>query len=445
MKTHVVTLGCPKNLVDSEAAIAVLKRAGHAVIDDPGDADVLMVAACSFLDSSWGDTVDEVKRLAEYKKAGADKRLVLMGCLPKHRDEDLEEALPWVDYFLPAGAHSLLPELVESWREKRNGGPKTIDGTTADRFASFESRELLTPPHTAYVKIAEGCSHRCSFCAIPVIRGDQSARAVRSVVAEVAGMVERGVQEVTLLAQDLTSYRHDGRDFVDLIDKIVETGIRWVRLLYVHPAGLRIEHVERLFAHPSVVRYLEMPIQHASTRMLKRMRRRHDRAHLEKLLTGIRSDFPDAVLRSEVIVGFPGETDDDFDELKAFIEDFEFESLGIFAYSPQPGTEAASFGDAVAEPLIRHRVDELTSVQEAVSFAVISRRCGDVYKVLIDREVEGDEGVFDGCQFAGRFYGQALEVDGEVYLPAEGLRVGDFVDARITETGIFDLKGELVI
>jgi ribosomal protein S12 methylthiotransferase len=442
MKVYVVTMGCPKNLVDSEAAVTVLKRAGCDLTADPAEAGLLMVGACSFLESSWRETVDEVRRLAGHKREG--NRLVLMGCLPRHRNEDLGETLPWVDHFLPTGAHGLLPGLLRSWEKKRNGEPRMLDGSRVDRFMGFEDRELLTPPHTAYVKIAEGCDRRCSFCAIPAIRGRQIVRPVRSVVAEVARMVERGVREVTLLAQDVASYRDNGRDFLDLVDGIVETGIQWIRVLYVHPAGLRIEHVERMFAHPSVVRYVELPIQHVSTRLLKRMRRSHGRAHLESLLAGIRSKFADAVIRSEVIVGFPGETDDDFEELKEFVEEFEFESLGVFPYSREPGTEAASYDDAVPAPIIRHRVEELVSAQEAVSFGVCSRRVGDVYAVLVDREIGADERVFAGCGFAGRFYGQAPEVDGEVYLQADGLRVGDFVDARITETGVFDLKGELV-
>ena len=444
MKAHVVTLGCPKNLVDSEAAVTVLKSAGCAITGDPGEADFLLVGACSFLDASWQETVEEVVRLAEYKKNRPETRLVLMGCLPKHRDEDLEDTLPCVDYFLPSGAHGLLSGLIDLWREKRSGESKIIDASSADRFEAYEARELLTPRHTAYVKIAEGCNRRCSFCAIPVIRGRQITRPAGSIVLEVNHMVEGGVKEITLLAQDVASYRNGGNSLGDLVDAIVETGIKWVRIFYLHPAGLSIENVDRLFAHPSVVRYLEIPVQHASTRLLERMRRSHDKNHVERLLTAIRSNYPDAVIRSEVIVGFPGETDDEFDELKALVEEFEFESLGIFPYSREPGTEAASFGDMVPESIVRQRVEELSSLQEAISFGTHARRIGEVFDVLIDREVEVDEGVFDGCRLAGRFYGQALSVDGEVYLQADGLCPGEFVRTRITDAGIFDLKGELV-
>lgn len=439
-------MGCPKNLVDSEAATTMLKRAGCSFTDDPREAELLIVSACSFLGSAWRETVDEVERLSEHKRRGAGRWLVLMGCLPRHSGENLESSLPGVDFFLPAGAHGLLPELVATWTSKRNGTPRTADATDVDRFAGFEDRELLTPPHTAYVKVAEGCNRACSFCAIPTIKGRQVTRPLRSVLAEVGGLVERGVREVTLLSQDLASYDDDGRRYVDLVDAIAGTGIPWIRLLYLHPAGLRVDDVRRLFEHPSVVRYLDIPIQHASTRVLGRMRRSHDRAYLERLISAIRSDYPEVVLRSEVVVGFPGETDEEFDELLTFVREFEFDSLGVFPYSREPGTAAADFGDALPEAVVKGRAEELASAQEAVSFGIQSGRLGKVYKVLVDRKLNRNEGVFGGCRFAGRYYGQALDVDGEVYLRRSGgdIRVGEFVSVRITETGIFDLKGELL-
>lgn len=443
MKAHVVTLGCPKNLVDSEAAVTRLRGAGCEITDDPAGADLLLVAACSFLESSWRETTDEIARLAEYKKSNDGARLILMGCLPRHRDENLEKTLPWVDHFLPTGAQERLEALVDLWR-RRETAPRTINGTGTDRFAGFENRVLLTPRHTAYVKIAEGCDRRCTFCAIPIIRGPQSTRPVSSVVEEVAGMVERGVREVTLLAQDVASYRNGGDDLGSLVEAIDSTGIDWIRIFYLHPAGLDLNTVERLFSVPAVVRYLEIPVQHASNGVLKRMGRSHDRGHVEGLVGSVRARYPGVVIRSEVIVGFPGETEDDFEELKEMVEELEFESLGVFPYSREPGTAAAALDGVLPEPIVRERVEELTSVQEAISFSANSSRIGEVYEVLVDRELDAQEGAIDGCSTAGRFYGQAPEIDGEVFIRGEGVVVGDFIETKITESGIFDLVGELV-
>jgi ribosomal protein S12 methylthiotransferase len=440
VKAHLVTLGCPKNLVDSEAATSILRQSGCEVTDDPARADVLMVSACSFLESAWNETVEETRRLARYKRAGG-KRLVLMGCLPRHRNLDLERELPWVDHFLPTGAHANLAAMVEAWGRERPV-PRVLERGELDRFAGFETREILTPSHAAYVKVAEGCNRRCTFCAIPAIRGRQVSRSVDSIAREVDGLVARGVREVTLLAQDIVSYRDGNARFADLVDRVVQTGVEWVRIFYVHPAGLGVEHLAPVFAHASVCRYLEMPVQHSSSRLLERMRRSYDRAHLERLLHGIREAFPDAVIRSEVIVGFPGERDEDFEDLKAFIGDFTFDSLGVFTYSPEPGTEAASYPDAVAASVARERAAELASLQEAFSFGARARFRGRILRVLVDRPLDAAEGT-QGAGFAGRFYGQAPEIDGEVFL-AGPARAGEFVEARVTETDVFDLRADVL-
>ncbi len=442
MKAYIVTLGCPKNLVDSEATLTVLRGSGCEITRDPADADVLLVGACSFLDASWQETVDETRRLARFKRGSRRRRLLLMGCLPRHRQEDLEASLPWVDHFLPTGAHSLLPGLIASWRTSGSVA-RTLALGDADRFAAFETRELLTPGHTAYVKVAEGCNRKCTFCAIPLIRGRQVSRSADSIVREVEGLVARGVREVTLLAQDIVSYRDGTVRFPDLVDRLVATGAEWVRIFYVHPAGVTVDHIARLFEHPSVCRYLEMPVQHASTRLLEMMKRSYDRPHLERLLRGIRDAFPDVVIRSEVITGYPGETGEEFEELKNFVSDFAFDSLGVFPYSPEPGTEAAAGAGPGNSVLAAERAEELAAVQEAVSFGARARFHGQRLRVLVDRAVELGEGGYDGCAWAGRFYGQALEIDGEVYVEGDSAP-GEFVDVHVTDTDVCDLRGEIV-
>ncbi|HEX6790281.1 MAG TPA: 30S ribosomal protein S12 methylthiotransferase RimO [Candidatus Krumholzibacteria bacterium] len=444
MKAYIVTLGCPKNLVDSEATASVLRRSGCDVTADPASADVLLVGACSFLDSSWRETVEETRRLSRYKRGARRKRLVLMGCLPRHRAGNLEAELPWVDHFLPTGAHARLTEMLSAW-ETDTPLARTLALGDADRFAEFETRELLTPSHAAYVKVAEGCNRKCTFCAIPLIRGRQVSRGADSIVREVDGLVARGVREVTLLAQDIVSYRDGSTRFPDLVNRIAATGVEWVRIFYVHPAGLELRHIEPLFAHPSVCRYLEMPVQHSSTRLLERMQRSYDRAHIEGLMREIRGAFPDVVIRSEVIVGFPGETDAEFDDLKEFLGEFAFDSLGVFPYSPEPGTRAPDLDGQLHPDLIRDRASEVTELQEALSFAARARFAGQSLRVLVERELEaGEAGVMGpGAAWAGRFYGQAPEIDGEVFVTGEA-RVGDFADVRVTETDVFDLCGEVI-
>ena len=437
MKVHLVTLGCPKNLVDSEATLSLLRRSGCESASDPAGADVLVVNACSFLDSAWQETVEETRRLARFKRGS--KRLVLMGCLPKHRGEDLEASLPWVDHFLPTGAHARLPEMVAAWQAS-SPVVRTLTRGEDSRFAAFEDRELLTPSHTAYVKVAEGCNRKCTFCAIPTIRGRQESRSADSIVREVDHLVAHGTREVTLLAQDIVSYRDPaGTRFHQVVDRLAKTGIEWIRIFYIHPAGLDVDYIARLFEHPQVCRYLEMPIQHSSTRLLEAMQRSYTREHVEGLVTDIRNAFPDAVIRSEVIVGFPGETDDEFEDVKAFVRDFAFDSLGVFPYSPEPGTKAAAFADAIPKAIISDRTSELASIQEAASFAARARFREQTLRVLIDRETEGRT----GPRFAGRFYGQALEIDGEVYVTGDA-RVGEFVDARVKDSDVFDLYARVV-
>jgi len=444
MKAYITTLGCPKNLVDTEATVSLLLGEGCTLTNNPDNAELMIVSACSFLEASWQETVEEVQRLASIKADDRSKKLVLMGCLPKHHKEDWRAGLQEVDQFVPAGEHARLPAIVRALRQSGDTGGRTLVEENAGRpdpFAGFESRTLLTPRHTAYVKIAEGCSRRCSFCAIPKIRGRMVSRTVGSIVAEIEGLRDRGVREVSLLAQDITSYYAEGRRFADLVSAIAATGIDWIRIFYVHPGSLTLDLARRLFDHPTVCRYLESPIQHASDRILKRMRRPYSRARIEKLFAGIHRDFPDVRIRSEVIVGFPGESDDDFDELKRFVERMEFASLGIFTYSPESNTAAATLDDEVHDAVKAERAAELADLQSAITFGLHSAERGVVHRVLVDRLREAVDR--DDFAYAGRYYGQALEVDGEVLLKGNRLPIGEFVDARITDGDVFDLRGEV--
>lgn len=445
MKTYVVSLGCPKNTVDTEASLGFLHRAGATFTEDPENADVLIVSACSFLDTAWMETVEEVERLAELKTRGRPKKLIVMGCLPLHRQDDWRESLPQVDHFLPAGGHSMLPTILESMKAGKTAGVD-IPAAAVDQFAGFENRVRLTPQHTAYVKIAEGCGRPCAFCAIPTIRGTMASRPIESIVREVEGLRQEGVKEVSLLAQDITSYVDRGKRFPDLVDAVARTGIEWIRVFYVHPGSLSLEIARRLFEHPAVCRYLESPIQHSSDRLLDRMGRHYTRRHLEDVFGAIRNDFTDVVIRSEVIVGYPGETDEDFEGLKDFVSGIGFASLGVFPFSPEPGTPAAEM-DGMVHPAVRQeRAEELIDIQKSVSFGFLSDQKGSRRKILVDRRItdSGVPGAYPGCAFAGRYYGQAFEIDGEVYVRGDGAAVGEFIDVRITDADAFDMEAEVL-
>ncbi len=445
MKTYVVSLGCPKNTVDTEASLGFLHRAGATFTEDPEDADVLIVSACSFLDTAWTETVEEVERLAELKNRGRPKKLILMGCLPLHRQDRWRESLPHVDHFIPAGGHSMLPTILESMKSEKIAGAD-VPAAAIDQFAGFENRVRITPLHTAYVKIAEGCGRPCAFCAIPTIRGKMASRSIDSIVREVEGLRQEGVKEVSLLAQDITSFHDRGKRFPDLVDAVVGTGVEWIRVFYVHPGSLSLDIARRLFEHPAVCRYLESPIQHSSDHLLDRMGRHYTRRHLEDVFGAIRNDFADVVIRSEVIVGFPGETEEDFEGLKDFVSGIGFASLGVFPFSPEPGTPAATMDGMVHQALGQERAEELIDIQKSVSFGFLSDQKGSCHKILVDRRVNDSEipGAYPGCDFAGRYYGQAFEIDGEVYIKGEGVEVGEFIDARITDADAFDMEAEVL-
>lgn len=444
MKAYLVTLGCPKNTVDSEAAVAILEKAGCTMTADPDSAEVVFVNGCSFLEASWRETVEETRRLSRLMKGDGKKKLVLMGCLPVHRQMDLGSVLPWVDHFLPSGAQAELPRLIDRLKGGGCGIQRMVPVARRDPFAGYEDRRLLTPNHTAYVKIAEGCDRSCTFCAIPDIRGPLICRTSSSILREVEGLISRGVKEVTLIAQDILAYRSGGKKFPDLVDDIAGTGIEWIRIFYTHPASLTMDIVRRLFEHDAVCRYLEMPVQHASDRILERMGRSHNVERMEKLLSGLYAEYPDVVVRSEVLVGFPGETEEDFERLKEFVATARFASLGVFPFSPEPGTMAASSGSRVPDDLIAQRVAEIASLQEAVSFGFHAAFAGKILRILVDRKLADEEGIFEGCRYAGRFYGQAYEIDGEVYLSGGDVSPGNWITARIVDTDIHDLKGEIV-
>lgn len=457
-RVYLDSLGCAKNLVDSEAALGLLGEAGGwERCATPEDADVLVVNTCGFLDAAREESVERILELASLKGRARPRLLAVLGCLVARAAGELEETIPEVDVWLPAGEHGRLPQaLAERWENL----PAAASRSATDRsgsgrapigaFAGFGSRVLLTPPHTAYLKISEGCSNACTFCSIPLMRGLQRSRPIDDIVAEAQRLAARGVREVHLVAQDLTHYGFDlpvRRDLLDLVGALAEVeGLEWIRLLYAHPAHLSGRLQRGLFRVPKVTRYLDMPIQHVSARLLAAMHRSHSPRRLRDQVDWLRANVPGIALRSTVLVGFPGETERDFAALVRFLEEVRYDRLGVFTYSREPGTAAYELERRPRASTAMRRMQIVTELQMHVAGERAAARIGTRTRVLIDAPVGGDESpLAAGAVVQGRSEAEALDIDGSIYveagdLPPEALVPGRFVDVEILDACVHDLR-----
>jgi ribosomal protein S12 methylthiotransferase len=442
-RVHFVTLGCPKNQVDSEIMLGVLARSGHELVLDPDAADVLVVNTCSFIQAAKEESIDAILDLARAKAAAPGSRLVVTGCLAQRYADDLRDALPEVDVFLGTGDLLRIAEAVEA---PPAPGPVLYRGAQH----VLPERELLSRVRTgawwtAYVKVSEGCDHTCSFCIIPKIRGRHESRALDDVLAEASGLAADGVLELNLIAQDLTAYGRDRRDGTSLavLLRALATRVptlRWIRLLYAYPSSVTDELLEVMAGEPAVCRYLDMPLQHISDRMLRAMRRERSGAAVRALLTRIRAAVPGIALRSSFIVGFPGETEADVDELCAFLDETELDNVGVFTYSREEGTAAAELADHVPERVKTERRRRVMAVQARVATRRAAACVGRPVEVLVERaESRG--------RIVGRTAAQAPAIDGVVRLSAPSgaprPAPGDLVAAQVTGAEGYDLLAEL--
>src|SRR3954462_2456110 len=418
MKLGFITLGCDKNTVDSERYLAQLADRGAEYTDDLADAEVIVINTCGFIDAAKKESLDSIVQAGELKLSGACRAVVAVGCMVQRHKGELEEALPEVDLFLGTSEiDRLLPEL-----EAR--------GLIDDQPAVHPGVRLFTGdvPHIRYLKVSEGCDHGCAFCAIPLMRGKHRSFALDEVVRDAQLLEAQGAREVNLVAQDLAHYGRDLRDGIqlpELLETLVhETSIPWIRLLYLYSAGLTPRLLEVMAREPRILPYLDMPMQHASDAVLARMRRPERQRTIRDRVRTIREVVPDIAIRTTCIVGFPGETDDDFSQLMAFVEEIQFERVGAFTYSPQEGTRAADMRDDVPESVKRERLERLMELQRQVTAERYERFVGRTARTMIDR-------VFDG-EAQGRTVWQADDVDGIAYVQgAEDLAPGTIVDAVI--------------
>ncbi|MDR1619778.1 MAG: 30S ribosomal protein S12 methylthiotransferase RimO [Clostridiales bacterium] len=424
-RVGVVSLGCSKNRVDTEYMLGLLREAGFALVTAPADADILIVNTCGFIEAARQESIGAILEYAAYKKTGKCKTLVVTGCLVERYREALKGELPEADILLGVREYVKLPGLLK--------------GQDAFVPARLGTRVLTTPPFSAYLRVADGCDNRCAYCAIPQIRGPMVSVPMPALVDEAQRLAEDGVTELTLIAQDTSGYGMDlyGKPgLTELMRRL--TGIarlRWLRVLYTCPDLVTPALIEAMAANEKICDYLDMPLQHISDKTLRAMNRRGDRAHIESVLAYIRRYAPDFIVRTTMLVGFPGETEKDFDELMAFIEEYPFDRLGAFAFSPEEGTPAARMPDQVPDDVKADRLNRLLLKQRRVAKRQNQKRLRQELTVLVER-VDGE---FALC----RSYAEAPEADGFIILPrAAHLRPGVYTRCRIVKAAAYDLFGE---
>jgi ribosomal protein S12 methylthiotransferase len=407
-KVYLLTLGCPKNQVDSEVMIGLLAGEGHELVLDPAAADVLVVNTCSFIEPAKVESIDAILDCARLKAARAGRRLVVTGCLAQRYADELRRELPEVDVFVGTGELAAITTAVTV--PPQPGTPLVYVGAGHTLAELDRPRVVVSPFFSAYLKVSEGCNHRCSFCIIPRIRGRHESRPLASLVREAEQLAAQGVVELNLVAQDLTAYGRDRRDatLADLLRALARVdGIRWIRILYAYPNYVTDELLEVIATEEKVCRYIDMPLQHISDRVLHRMRREREGDALRALIARIRRRVPDVVLRTSFIVGFPGETDAEFAELVAFVRDAAFDRVGVFRYSQEDHTPAAALPEQVAGDVKAHRHDVLMRAQAAVAAAANARLVGRTVEVLVCEQAARG-------RLVGRTRGQAPEIDGVV-------------------------------
>jgi ribosomal protein S12 methylthiotransferase len=441
-RIHFISLGCPKNRVDSEVMLGVAQKRRYRHVDDPADAQVIVVNTCGFIDPAKKESIDTILEMANYKEAGSCERLVVAGCLSQRHPEELSEGLPEVDHFLGSSDMLRLGDVLDG------GGERMMVGSPADWLVAADSpRALSSSPASAYLKIAEGCNRRCSFCVIPALRGKQRSRTIADVVSEAQQLAAQGVKEINLISQDTVNY---GRDLgerpplAELVEQVAEVpGVHWVRVFYLYPDALDDRLVELLADHPRVVPYIDMPLQHAADGMLRRMRRGHGGKRLRTLVERLRARIDGLTFRTAFIVGHPGESQGEFDELCEFVEWARFERVGVFRYSDEEDSHSRTLDDKVAPLVAANRWRRLMAIARRVANAHNSQLVGRELDVLVEGQSDEHDLVL-----MGRHAGQAPEIDGQVYLSGtEQLgappRPGQLVEVRISQASDYDLVGEV--
>ncbi len=439
MKIALISLGCPKNQVDADVMCRSLLAAGHESTADLSQADVIIVNTCGFIESAKAEAIENILMACSYKKQNPDLKVVVTGCLAERYQKEIRAEMPEVDAVVGIGSNSAICAVIErlSAGPQEQFGPKTA-------MPLGGARVISTPPHYAYLKIAEGCNNGCYYCAIPLIRGGLRSRAMSDCVAEAKWLADQGVQELIVVAQDPTAYGEDwGKpgSICQLLDQLnAVEGIRWIRILYAYPERITDEFVAALQRNEKVLPYLDLPIQHCNDEILHRMNRRGGRREIEEAIAKLRAGIPNITLRTTLIAGFPGETEEQFEEMCRFVRDMQFDRLGCFAYSPEEGTKAATMPDQIDEEIKQRRADQIMEIQTGIMSRKQAERVGQELECICD-ELDEENGLY-----LLRTMSDAPEIDGNVCVPADEyqLEFGHFYKVHILDSDLYDLYGEIV-
>lgn len=439
-KIGLVSLGCAKNQTDAETMLSILTHDGCTLVQAPEDADVIIINTCGFIDSAKQESIEAILEMAQYKIDGNCKKLIVTGCLAERYANDILSDLPEVDAVLGTGDYDKIAEIITSAFSDTEKPVKVgnIDNTPECNLP----RTLLTPPYSAYLKIADGCDNNCTYCAIPKIRGHFRSRAVADIIAEAQKLANDGIKELILIAQDTTRYGRDiGTDLSELLEELVKIdGIEWIRVHYYYTEAITKKLIDTMAKHDKICNYIDMPIQHADNYILRRMARRTNVEEITEKIDYIRKTLKNSYIRTSIIVGFPGETDEHFNNLYEFVKKTRFDRMGVFAYSQEEGTAAAEFDKQIKDKVKQKRLDKLMKLQQQISLELNKAKI----ETVIDVIVEGyDE---DNFLFYGRGRGDSIDVDGKVYFGTEDeVTPGDIIKVKILDASEYDLTGERVI
>lgn len=433
-----ISLGCPKNQVDGEALLAKLKKAGYEIVNNIEDSDVMIVNTCGFIEQAKKEAIDTILEVAEYKNAGLISAIVVTGCLAERYQDEIIKEMPEVDAVLGIGANS---DIVKTC-DKALCGIVTTSFPNKCYLSINDERIISTPSHWAYLKIAEGCDNRCSYCAIPGIRGGFRSRTIESCVDEAKALAESGVKELILIAQDTTKYGQDlyGKYSLDILLKelVMIDGIEWIRLFYCYPQRITDSLINVIANEKKVCSYIDIPLQHSDKTVLKNMNRVGDGDDYRALISKMRKAIPDLALRTTFMVGFPGETNEQFENLCKFTEDVKFDKMGCFTFSPEEDTPAYDMQNQIDDDVKVRRQEVLMNKQYSITEELNKQRIGRIYKVIID--------TFDGEKYVGRSYMDSPEIDsGIIFTCDNNLNIGDFVNVEITDYNGYDLIGEAIL
>ena len=434
MKVGFVSLGCSKNLVDTEMCIGVFRKEKFEIVNDPRDAEIIVINTCGFIESAKEEAINTMFEMAEYKKTGNCKYLVAMGCLVQRYKDDLVKSIPEVDLFISIDEYDNFWEKIAELINKKTTSKNTLD---------YLDRVISTGDTTAYLKIAEGCSNRCTYCAIPYIRGPFVSRKMEDVLEEAEMLAKKGIKELIVIAQDTTKYGIDiyGESrLAELLDKLCKIdGFKWIRFLYAYPESITDELIDVVKRNDKICKYFDIPLQHFADKVLKRMNRKSDSASIRNTINKIRKEIPDVILRTTLILGFPGETEEDFFELYEFVNEAKFEKLGAFKYSKEEGTPASRLPEQIHPKTKQARLDKIMSLEQQIAKIKLEEKIGNTYEAIVDGFSS------DGKFICARSYMDIPNEDGTIFIKNNGkVKSGDFINCKITAVRNYDLIGEII-